>query len=271
MKFDANLAWQQASTAVSANRDVVLALAGVFYMLPSLGLALIYPPPQLADGASSEAVMNAMSSYYLDILPFVIPLLLFQAAGTLALLTLLTDRSRPTVAQAIGIGVRGIVPYVLAQVILALGIGVAGAVLIAITAAAGMAAAAALGIAAVVALAIYLGIRTSLAGPVIVVEGVRNPLTALQRSWRLTGGNTARIGLFYLLVIVAFLFVILVVTLVTGIVFSLLASVQLQTAAQAVISSLLEAVVALYFVAIIAAVHRQLAGRPAGTDSDTFA
>jgi len=45
MKFDGNLVWQQASAAVSANREVVLALAGVFFMLPALGLALISPPP----------------------------------------------------------------------------------------------------------------------------------------------------------------------------------------------------------------------------------
>ncbi|MFD2135472.1 hypothetical protein ACFSLT_10020 [Novosphingobium resinovorum] len=36
MKFDSSRAWSQASQAVSANREVVLALAGVFFLLPQL-------------------------------------------------------------------------------------------------------------------------------------------------------------------------------------------------------------------------------------------
>lgn len=270
MKFDGNLAWQQASAAVAANRDVVLALAGVFFMLPALCLNLLVPPPQRPAGAGSEAVMAVMNDYYMTILPYVLPMALFQAAGTLALLTLLTDRTRPTVAQAISLGVRGILPYVLTQLIIGLGVGVAGGFVVGIGAATGVAAIMAIGIAAITVLFIYVLIRTSLVGPVIVVEGERNPVAALKRSWRLSHGNTVRIGLFYLLVGIAFLFVIMVITLVTGILFTLFGSAEVSRTAEAVISSGLNAVMALYFVGIIAAVHRQLAGSIPGDVSQTF-
>jgi len=270
MKFDSNLAWKQASAAIAANREVLLALAGVFFMLPGLVLALLAPPPEPLPNAGREAVMAMMTKYYTSILPFLLPMVLLQATGTLALLTLLTDRRRPTVAQAIGLGVRGILPYVLAQLVIGVGIGVVGGFLIAVGAATGAAALLAIGVTVVILVAIFIAIRTSLVGPVIMVEGERNPIAALKRSWVLTSGNTARIGLFYLLVGIAFMFVIMVVSLVVGILLTLFGSAEVSKTVEAVISSGLEAVMALYFVGIIAAVHRQLAGPTPGEVSDTF-
>jgi hypothetical protein len=260
MKFDSNLAWKQASAAVAANRDVVLALAGVFFLLPTLGLTLLFPPPEPPIGAGNEAIMEMLSDYYMTIMPFVLPMVLFQAAGTLALLTLLTDRTRPTVGQAIRLGVTGVLPYVLAQLIIALGFGFAGGFVLAIGAATGAAAITVIGVMAVIVLAVYIAIRTSLVGPVIVVEGVRSPIAALKRSWRLTEGNALRIGLFYALVGIAFMIVTIVISVVAGILFTLFGSAEVSKMAEAVISSGINAVMVLYFVAIIAAVHRQFVG-----------
>jgi hypothetical protein len=271
MKFDSNLAWKQASAAIAANREVLLALAGVFFMLPSLALALLFPPPEPPAGGDSEALMAVMSDYYVAALPFLLPTLLFRAVGTLALLILLTDPARPTVGQAMRRSLRGILPYVLAWLIIVAAIAIAGGFLLALGAASGLIALAAISIAVVVLLAIYIGIRVSLFGPVIAVEGERNPVSSLKRSWALTHGNTARIGLFYALVFVAFLFVIMVISLVAGILFSLFGSPDASRMASAVVSSGLEAIMVLYFVGIIAAVHRQLAGPTPGEAGDTFA
>jgi hypothetical protein len=270
MKFDSNLAWQQASGAISANREVVLALAGVFFMLPSLGLALIYPAPEPAPGTSGEETMAMLSNYFEAILPFLLPMVLFQAVGTLGLLTLLTDRKRPTVGEAIGQGVRAVPAYVLAQLIVGFGSAVVAGVFFMIGAAMGVVAITMIGVAAAVLLAIYVLIRTSLVGPVIMVEQERNAFAALSRSWRLTRGNAARIGVFYLLVGIAFLVVMTMVMLVVGIPFALFASAEVAKLADVVVSSGLNAVMALYFVAIVAAAHRQLAGSTPAADSDVF-
>ena len=40
------------ASAVSANRDVLLALAGVFFVLPSFAFALLYPQPEPPAGAA---------------------------------------------------------------------------------------------------------------------------------------------------------------------------------------------------------------------------
>jgi hypothetical protein len=264
MKFDSNLAWQRASSAVAANREVVLALAGVFFLLPTLGLTLLVPPPQPSPGASIEAVLKSLNEYYSAAFPYLLPIAVLQAMGMLALLTLLTDKTRPTVGDAIRLGLKGLLPYVLAQMLVVIGLGVAGGAVIAIGAASGIAALAVVGAAITFSVVAYVMIRTSLLGPVIVVDGERNAVAAIMRSWRLTQGNAARIGVFYLLVWIAFMFVIAVITLVLGILFALVGSQEVSRMAEAVISSGLNSVMALYFVGIFAAVHGQL-GRHAST------
>jgi hypothetical protein len=260
MKFDSNLAWKHASASIAANREVVLALAGVFFLVPGLAMALLFPAPQPTAGMDSKETAAVIADYYTSVLPYLLPMALFQAAGTLALLTLLTDRSRPTVREAIGSGVRGIITYVLAQILLVVAVGLIGGTVLAIGAATGLAALTVVGIAAVFLLAIYAAIKTSLVAPVVAVEGERNPVAALKRSWLLTRGNSLRIAVFYLLVGLAFIVVASVIVAVFGIVAALIGGPQAGEIAGAVISSALNAVMALYFVAIVAATHRQLAG-----------
>ena len=270
MKFDSNLAWKQASAAISTNREVVLALAGVFFLLPGLAIALLFPQPDPAANLSQEQMMAVFGDYYASILPVALPMVLFQAVGTLGLLTLLTDRTRPTVGEALKLGIKGIVPYLLAQILLGIAIGIVGGALLAITGASGVVAIAAIGIVGAVAIIAYVAIKTSLVAPVIVIEGERNPFQALKRSWQLTSGNSVRIALFYLLVVLAFLVVILIATAIIGIVLSLLAGSEVGQVVGAVVSSALNAFMALYFVAIIAAIHRQLAGESSMTIGQTF-
>ncbi len=260
MKFDSNLAWKQASSSIGANREVLLALAGVFFLLPSLVFALFLPAPEPVAGQSEAQMMAGMEAYYLSALPFLLPMALVQAAGTLALLTLFTDKSRPTVGQAIRQGFIGMPSYFAAQILLGVAIGLLGGTAIAVGTLTGVTALAGLLVAAVVLGASYAAIKTSLVAPIIAVEGRLNPVSALQRSWRLTKGNSVRIGLFYLLLLLALFVVMGVVMMLTGLVFAALGGAETARIGGAIVSSALGAVMALYFVAAIAAVHRQLAG-----------
>ncbi len=64
--------------------------------------------------------------------------------------------------------------------------------------------------------------------------------------------------------------VIMVVTAVVGIIAAIIGGPDAGEMAGVVVSAALNAVMALYFVAIIAATHRQLAGEPAETTRATF-
>jgi hypothetical protein len=131
-KFDSNRAWKQASSQVSANRDVLIALSGVFFLLPVLAFSLFLPQPKPQPGMAADEMMALARGYYLSALPFLLPMVLLQATGTLAMLTLFTDRLRPTVGESIKRGLFAILPYVVAQLILGIGIGVAATALAAV-------------------------------------------------------------------------------------------------------------------------------------------
>ena len=158
----------------------------------------------------------------------------------------------------------------LRSVLRAFGLAIVGGVLIGVAAATGSAMLMVLAVGIVIVGALYAAVKTSLVAPVIAVEGQRNPVAVLQRSWRLTKGNSVRIALFYLLLLVAFLVIMMIVSAILGIVLALLAGQEGAQIGAAVISSVLGAAMTLYFVAIIASIHRQLAGPSAGAISETF-
>ena len=280
MKFDSNRAWKEATSAIAANRDVLLALAGVFFLVPSLAFNLLFPQqqaempvPERSGAPSGEAmaeVLQQMQQMHTEALPWVMPMAIFQAVGTLAILTLFTDHSRPTVGEAIRRGLGGVLTYFGSQILLAFGLAIVGGVLIGVAAATGSAMLMVLAVGIVIVGALYAAVKTSLVAPVIAVEGQRNPVAVLQRSWRLTKGNSVRIALFYLLLLVAFLVIMMIVSAILGIVLALLAGQEGAQIGAAVISSVLGAAMTLYFVAIIASIHRQLAGPSAGAISETF-
>jgi hypothetical protein len=271
MKFDASRAWREASDAVTANREVLFAIAGVFILLPTLAFSLLFPQPQPPAGLEGEAAMQFALDYYGSIAPWVIGMGLVQAIGTLSMLTLFTDRSRPTVGEALRRGIGGLLPYFGAQLLLGLGIGLGGGVLIGIAGAIGAKALVGVFVVAVIVVAAYAAIKTSLVAPVIMVEGLRNPALALQRSWRLTRGNSGRIALFYLMVGLAFMVGLMVVMMVVGAILALtLGTGEMTRMIAAAVSGVLGTAMTIYFVAILAAVHRQLTGPSPDAIGATF-
>jgi len=259
MKFDSNLAWQQATAAIRANREALFALAGVFYLLPLLAFALLFPQPSPPPGADEQAMMAFAARYYAETLPVGLPLGLVQAAGTLTLLTLLTDRRRPTVGEAIRLGFATLLPYLASQILFGLATGSVGLLVLTVLGLSGSNVLVSAGLAALIVAGIYLWVRVSLAAPAIAVEQVRGPVRALRRSWRLTRGNGARVLVFYALIVLTFAILLMLVTSLVGIGLALVVPAHAARIAEAVVSSSLEAGMGLAFVAALAATHAQLA------------
>jgi hypothetical protein len=270
MRFDSNLAWKESVQAVSANREVLLALAGVFFMLPSLVFALLFPQPEPPAGITPEQAVAAMGDFYRTALPYMLIMSLIQAVGTLSVLTLFTDRARPTVGEAIGRGIGGVLSYLGAYFLIGLGVGLIGGILIGGAAAAGAPLFAVLIGFGLLAVVIYIAVRLSLIAPVVAVDRVRNPVAALRRSWELTRGNTGGILLFYVLLGIAFIVVLLVIMGLIGLMLALVVGGEGAKIGAAVISSLLTGVMTLYFIAVMASIHRQLSGPTDGDINETF-
>lgn len=270
MKFDSNLAWRQASATVSANRDVLLALAGVFFLLPRLVLSLFMPEPQSRPNMTPAEMADMLQSFYLQIAPYALPMMLFQAIGTLAMLTLFTDRSRPTVGQAIRQAARGLFPYLAAQFLLVLAVSFAGGLLIMVAGVSKQPALILLVAAGVIVAAVTVFLRMVLVAPVVAVERTYNPIRAIERSWHLTRGNALRICAFLLLIALVFMVAMAALVGVVGIVATLAMGPEGAKVTSAVISSVMAAGFSLYIAAILAAIHRQLAGPSAADISATF-
>ena len=270
MKFDMGAAWRDAVALIGANREVMAIVAGVFFFLPSLAAVLLVPEMQPPVGADPEQVQAFLMEFYVANAPLFVLLGLVQAVGLLTLLSLLRDDSRPTVGDALKTALKGLLPYIGTQLIVAVGAVLILTVAVAVPAGLGMGPVA--GILAVVALPIFLYvlIKLSLVTPVIAIEKQMNPIAILQRSWRLTKGNSVRLFLFYLLLGVVFLVAVLVISIVFGIVFALLGEGTAFMIANGILSGLMGAAGTLIFSAILAATHRQLAGPSSDRLGETF-
>ena len=272
MRFDMNEAWRIASAMIRANRQVLLILAGVFFFLPSFAMALLAPMPEVTESMSGDDYLNLVSTYYGESSGLFILVGIAQAVGVLALLALLSDR-RPTVGEALQTGAKSLLPYVAAQLLLGLCFGAGAMLAMGVAAVSGSPGMAMTLILLMLPAFFYVATKMSLTAPVMVIDGIRNPIRALGRSWTLTRGNSLRLFGFYALVFIAFMVVLMIASLISGIVVALLLGQgqgQGAQAANGVVSGVVGAVMVVYFVAIVAAAHRQLSGPSADNLADTF-
>lgn len=271
IKLDTNRAWQSAHAAILGNREAVLAIAGVFFLLPALALALLGPqPPAAVSPMNPEQASEFFQKYYAPALPYMLISLVAQTIGGMAVLRLFTQANRPTVGDAIGKALGDTLIFFAATILIGIAEMVAAVLIIGLGVATGAKAVA--GVAAVITFSalLYISIRVILVMPAIAVEGIRNPLLALQRSWALTRGNAGRIMLFLLLLMLAVAVINTVVSLVLGLVLALILGTKGAGIAVAVVSSAIGAIFALYLYTALAAIHRQLAGPTPAEIGATF-
>lgn len=274
MKFDMSAAWNEALRLISANRQVITIVAGVFFFLPYLAFMLLFMNQMNALEAAQasnpdpDAMGAAMMTFYGDVWWVILLFMVIQGVGMLGLLTLLTDRSRPTVGAALASGARLFLPYFGAQLLMGVVFGLLLLVPIAVGAGASAAAGVVLGIAAVIAF-VYLFVKFLLTPAVIAIERQANPISALSRSWQLTKGNSLRIFLFIFLLFVAVMIVGGVFSMILGLLFAL-AGAEAAVIGQALVSGLVNAVFYVIFLGVIAAIYRQLAGTSGEALHETF-
>lgn len=274
-KLDLGRAWNEATALIAANRDVVLVVAGVFFFLPNVISTLLLPSQEamvmqmeaMGTNPDPEDMLAMMGDYFAQSWWIYLLFGLVQAAGVLGLLALLTDKSRPTVGEALGFGVKALVPYLIAQILLGMAMVLIPVLLIGLGAAVNEGVAVLLGMVGLV-VAVYVWIKFSLLSPVIAIEKTMNPITALGRSWTLTKGNSFRLLAFYILLILA----AGVLSMIASLVFSLFMVLgdEIGLFAVAIGGGLVSLAFTTIMLAVLAAVHRQLSGRGVEGLGQTF-
>lgn len=271
MKFDMNAAWNDAMAMISANREVLLVLAGVFFLLPALVAALVIPPmppPLVETPEDAQRLIEMVQAQMLQYWWVYVLSLLAQMLGYLAMLALLRHSERPTVGTALAGGFKALLPAIAAYLLFSVGLSLALTLLLALTAVTG-------GVGAIITVplmligTIYVAVKVSLTAPVIAVDRVYNPFAVLLRSWRLTKGNSLRLFLFFMLIAIAYM----VVAMVLGLLLSGVAALMGPDSGAllvAFVSGLLGSLATVVMIAALAAAHRQLSGPQTGSYAGTF-
>ena len=60
-RFDSSAAWQSATRMVAANREVLAAIAGVFFLLPMLAASVFRPRVELGDHLNQQQLADALT------------------------------------------------------------------------------------------------------------------------------------------------------------------------------------------------------------------
>lgn len=261
MKFDLDTAWKDTSRLLRDNFRLLAVIAGVFFFLPYavvlMAIPSILPIGALEQGGNPEVMQAAILDLYANYWWALLLLAIIQGIGLLAMLALVRRRANPTVGEALATGTRSVASYIGAQILQSLSLVLVAIMLIGIPAAAGWGAIAFLGGMLAFVLCLYIVTKMSLVSPVIAIEDVKNPLAAIARSWQLTKGNSVRVFLFYLLVLVAFFVVSLVASMITTVAFAL-AGENAALFGTTVVASLINAALIVLGVCMLAAVYTQL-------------
>jgi hypothetical protein len=254
-KFDGNLAWKQASAAVATNRDLLLALAGVLFFLPSFALIMLFKQPQMPANATAEQMLPVVRGFLTTMAPWFLIGSVVQALGQLALVELLGRGGRPTVGEALRRGLASLPSFIAVQLI----IGFLMMAVLALAMTLGSLVAPVVGVALGLYLVIQAFARLVTASAVIVLERRLNPFAALMRAVLLSRGNGFRIGNFLFLLAAAAAIVLMVLSVVIGILAALtIGEGRVAEIVTGFVSSAASAVALTYFVAIVVAMHRQL-------------
>ena len=256
MKFDGNLVWKQATATMAANRDLVLALAGVFFFLPSFALIMLIKQPQVPPGGTPEQMMAAIEPFVAAMAPWFLVGSIVQALGMTTVLDLFGNGDKSTVGQALRRGLSALPYYIVVQLLL----GMVMALIAVFASALGGIVSPILGavLAAYIVCQAYGRVIT--AGAMIVLEDL-NPFAAIARSVKLSRGNGFRVGNFLFLLAIAAFFILMVLTLVTGILTALaLGEGRPAELISGFVSSATSAVLMPYLVAVTVAIYRQFTG-----------
>jgi hypothetical protein len=270
MQFDMGKAWNQAISLLSANREVMSIVAGVFFFLPTVILTVMMPTVEPPAGLEGMDALNFLMEFYQGVWIWIFIAGLAQSIGTLALIALLSDRERPTVGEAIKTGLLGFLPQLAAQFLVILAIFLPLGILLGVSRAAGVPAIGILGTLVAVVVMIYAMVKISLSLAVVGIERRFNPIYLIQRSWTLTKGNSLRLFGFYFLLGVVYVVVSLVIGGMLTLVIALMGQNLVAQLANGIVSGAIGAVASMIWTAVLAAVYLQLAGPSHETEAATF-
>lgn len=238
MPFSYDRAWQDLVAMFRDSWALLLTLAGVFVFFPAFALFVFAPMPEAQPDGTPQAAIELIYTYYQNTMIWLLLVNAIGAFGQAAVLSLLLDRARPTVGEALGVAAGLFPAYFVVQFLTNFATG-AGLMLLLVP-------------------GIYLLGRFAVAGPLLIAERLGNPIRALSAGWQATDKRGWRIAGLVLLVFIVSWITMSAATSIITILGSLLVSESTRPLVGGFAGALSSAGVSLLLTVLSAAIYRQL-------------
>ena len=275
MNFNMNTCWSRAVELLQSNFQLLLIIAGVFLLLPTMAFYMLIPDMQAFTDPTIDP--DILSEKMLEMAgPLIgasLVSIIFQFTGNSAMVALMGD-ARPTVGQAITAGVKAVpslIGVLLAFVVLIMIGSVALTVPFALLGALlATPAVAGLVVIPVLAFMVWLLARMSMAMPVIVLGAVGNPITAITQSFALTKPKQWPIAGFWTVIYVIMTIASLLFNGAIGVVAAMAGSGTVVAAIAGLSNGLTGAINGAIACAVATAMYMQLSGPSQSAIEETF-
>ncbi len=257
MKLSYSAVWQRSATLLRENASLIIPVAGIFMFLPAVltGYFLPLPKPQRA-----EEIRALFSDYMSANFHWLLLTNLLNMAGSLSILSIVLDKDKHTVANAIGRAVALLPFYVLAMLLwwILMGLAIVPGLLLAALAEGMNIPFARLALLVAIAGFIYAYGRTAVMGPIMVADQRRNPIAPLLASFRLTDGNGWATGGLITIVFVVLCIAYLAFSAALGILLLLVAGDELGGLLMLIVAAALSTAIYVVLTVIYAAIFLEL-------------
>lgn len=235
MKFSYDRAWRDAVALARAHTGLLLAITGVFLLLPQFAQGLFIAPPEISG--FDQSAIEAWNKYFADNFLTLFLLNLPVALGQAAILSLVLAPEKPTVGQALTIAATMLLSVVVLNLVS--NVMVFGGLILFIVP------------------GVYLLGRLSVAAAAQMAERISNPITAIQRSMALTAKNGFQIaGLVILIVVVGYILAVAIGSIV-GIILTFIVPSFAASAAIALLEAALASLTLMVLTVLSAAIYLQ--------------
>ena len=277
MGFSVSSAYSEAMRMVRERFWPLLAILAMFFVI-TIGVMFVFGASMLstiAGMASGPPDPAALGAGFVTTYALVYLVIYFiSLASMAAMVTMASPAERPGIGDAIVDGFKSAPSLFAVLIMVGIGFGIVAVVLSFLGGAAQSAALGMVVLLAIVALGCWIFTKLSLVVPLVAIDGVRNPITAMTRSWSLTTGSALKIfAAWFLFWVVVMVVLMIVVFAFAGSIAGGISSGQTPGIGTIVLILVfyLAFVVAinLFVSALTAAVHAQLAG-PAAAMAETF-
>ena len=283
MQFSAGRAFSEAFQLLGSRFGMLVGIwltffIGLIAVFAMFGGALVAMIAQAGSGLSPGAVpgSNLFAGMGASILLFYVLYLAILFAQQIALSRASTGRNEDSFAVALGAGLRGTLTM-LGVMLLYMIAGIGGGIVVSLLMAGIIAATQSAGISFLLSLLLLLGFfylfaRLCLVLPLVAIEEVRNPFSAIGRAWKLTAGSSVKVALTWALVLIAVMVVYFVVFMVTVGFPSpqTLAGGPMQSIGFFIVMIVLGLSVGLYMVTLTTALYNQLSPSSAELTAEAF-